>query len=199
MNANSTQTASGGKPYVMTHTEIPKEISALVESKLGKGAEAHPAREDGSYKGRVLLNSDQYLVQSVGAEGRSAVVHRKGDVELQGSNLKWRDENKRMGSVDVQVHYDGDKGKVYPWDREREAADRLKARAESYAKGISDPKEREAFVGHMKAMLDKPREQQRASEPAKAQQKPEPKQEQQAEGKAARTRGKAKAEPSQER
>jgi hypothetical protein len=136
--------------YVMDHKEIPKEISAYVTEKLGKDASVHPARVDGGYKGKVLLNTDQYLVQSVGREGKSAVLHRKEDLEIKGSNLVWRDENKRLGSVDVQIHYDGGKAKMYAWNREREDQLRFLNKAQEFAKTITSDKERGVFLKHLK-------------------------------------------------
>lgn len=135
--------------YVMDHKEIPKEISSFVAEKLGKDASVHPAREGGGYKGKVLLNSDQYLVQSVGREGKSAVVHRKDDLEIKGSNLAWRDQNKRLGSVDVQIHYDAGKAKMYAWNREREDQVRFVTKAQEFAKTITSAKERGVFLKHL--------------------------------------------------
>ncbi|MCP3050754.1 hypothetical protein K6X12_06535 [Xanthomonas euvesicatoria pv. allii] len=135
--------------YVMDHKEIPKEISAFVTDKLGKDASVHPAREGGGYKGKVLLNNDQYLVQGVGREGKSAVLHRKEDIEIKGSNLVWRDENKRLGSVDVQIHYDAGKAKMYAWNREREDQMRFVTKAQEFAKTITSAKERGVFLKHL--------------------------------------------------
>ncbi|WP_146098038.1 KfrB domain-containing protein [Xanthomonas arboricola] len=135
--------------YVMDHKEIPKEISSFVTEKLGKDASVHPARDGGGYKGKVLLNNDQYLVQSVGREGKSAVLHRKEDLEIKGSNLVWRDENKRLGSVDVQIHYDAGKAKMYAWNREREDQLRFVNKAQEFAKTITSAKERGVFLKHL--------------------------------------------------
>lgn len=172
--------------YLYAHTDIPKEITSFVTEKLGKGAEAHPPRADGGYKGRVLLNSDSYLVQAVGRNSQTAVVHRKGDTELMGSNLKWRDENKRLGSVDVQIHYDGDKGKVYSWNRQREDQQRMLSRAERFAKTITNEKDREAFLTNLKEMVKgEGKEQSSRQAPAQSQERSQARQPQQRERAAA--------------
>lgn len=155
--------------YLFAHTDIPKEIQAFVAEKMGKGAEAHPARADGGYKGRVLLNSDKYLVQSVGRNTYTAVVHKKEGLEMVGSNIQWRDKNQRLGSVDVQIHYDGEKGKVYAWNRQRDDQQRMLNKAQTFAKTITNEKEREAFLSNLKTMLTQPQK----DKDAKAVQTPE--------------------------
>ncbi len=149
----ASQTPAAGKPFLFPHTEIPKEISSFVTERMGTGAGAHPPRQDGIYRGRVLLNSDKYLVQSVGRSNNSAIVHKKEGMELMGSNLQWRDQNKRLGSVDVQVYYSGDKSKTYEYNREREDQKRMLARAEVFSKTIKDEKKREDFMFHLKGLL----------------------------------------------
>lgn len=135
--------------YVMDHKEIPKEVLAFVGQKLGKDAPVNPAREGGGYKGKVLLNSGDYLVQAVGRDSSSAVVHRKADVAMVGSNLEWRNKNDRLQSVDVQIHYEGGQAKVYPWNREKEDQLRFMNKAKDYAKTISNDKERASFLKHI--------------------------------------------------
>lgn len=106
--------------YIFPHDEIPKEIITHAEARLGEKTNVNPARFNGDYKGTVILNSDKYIVQAVGNREQSAVVHLKKDIELVSDNLKWRDQNNRMGSTDVAIHYNEDKARVYPWNRQIE-------------------------------------------------------------------------------
>jgi len=101
---------------------IPDGIKAVVSEKLGADAYAAPAREDGGYKGPVIYANNHYLVQAVGKKQENAVVHRKSDVEFIGQKLAWREQHGLLNGVNVQVHYNGDQGKVYVWNQEREQA-----------------------------------------------------------------------------
>lgn len=159
---------SVGGPYVIDHKEIPKEIMAFVGQKLGKDASVNPAREGGGYKGKVLLNSGDYLVQAVGRDGGSAVVHRKADLAMVGSNLEWRNTNERLQSVDVQIHYTGDKAKVFPWNREREDQLRFMNRAKDYAKTITSDLERGVFLKHLERFTGQSKGSERSTEQAQA-------------------------------
>jgi len=110
-----------GAPIISTG-DVPEGIKAVVSEKLGADAYAAPAREDGGYKGPVIYANDHYLVQAVGKKQENAVVHRKSDVEFIGQKLAWREEHGLLNGVSVQVHYNGDQGKVYVWNQEREQA-----------------------------------------------------------------------------
>lgn len=109
----ATQPAREPADYIFRRNDIPLEVKAFALSRLGNDAQVHPARRNGSYKGAVLLNSDDWLVQAIGHNLKTAVVHRKADVTLMGS-VKWRDANKRLGGAAVQVHYNDGNGKAYP-------------------------------------------------------------------------------------
>lgn len=109
---------------VMTPDAIPEGIKAAVADKLGADARTAPAREGGGYKGKVIYANDRYMVQAVGQKQENAVVHRKSDVEFVGQKLGWREQNGLLNGVSVQVHYNGDKGKAYVWNQEREQAAR---------------------------------------------------------------------------
>jgi putative DNA primase/helicase len=159
---------SVGGRYVIDHKEIPKEILAFVGQKLGKDASVNPAREGGGYKGKVLLNSGDYLVQAVGRDGGSAVVHRKADLTMVGSNLEWRNTNERLQAVDVQIHYTGDKAKVFPWNREREDQLRFMNRAKDYAQTIKSDTERGVFLKHLERFTGQGKGSERSSEKAPA-------------------------------
>ncbi|MBZ0134317.1 MAG: hypothetical protein K8D98_00100, partial [Rhodanobacter sp.] len=81
-------------------------------------------RRNASYKGVVLLNTPDWLIQAIGRNGSTAIIHRKADVTLIGS-LQARDRAKRLIGVSAQVHYNGDRAKAYPLNAERlPAADR---------------------------------------------------------------------------
>lgn len=104
--------------YLFHRNDIPLEVKAFALARLGNDAQVHPARRNGSYKGTILLNSRDWLVQALGRHMKTAVAHRKTDVMLVGS-VKWRDENRRLGGAAVQVHYNGSSGKAYPLQSEQ--------------------------------------------------------------------------------
>lgn len=157
--ASSKQSKAG--PERFSRDEIHPHIKEQASKRLVPGAEFHPAREGGSYKGPILYADNNFIVQGVGKDKDSAVVHRRSDLELVTSNLKWREENNRLGSTPIQVHYKGEKGapsqsaKAYNWNPEREQAEKALAKAQAFAKGISDPKERDAFLKNTEAMVRK--------------------------------------------
>lgn len=178
----SASTSAKAGPERMTRDEIHPFLKEQAGKRLVPGAEFHPAREGGSYKGPVLYADKNYIVQGVGKDRDSAVVHKREDLELVTSNLLWREENNRLGSTPIQVHYKGEKGapsqsaKAYNWNPEREQAEKAMAKAQSFAKGIADPTERDAFLKNTDAMIrktvgpdkDAPAKEKSAPAPAKA-------------------------------
>jgi hypothetical protein len=175
--------------YVHKIEEVPKEVRDYAINKLNpvdaagerlKDAQGNnitarisTAKENGSYYGPVILNNEKFIVQAVGKERLSAVVHRKEDVALQGASLAVLDAKKTMNGTNVQVHYTGEKAKAYPWaDKSRQAADPGKdmpekvsqqapakealkpedfmKQAATYAKeNIKNTNQREAFLKHL--------------------------------------------------
>jgi putative DNA primase/helicase len=55
--------------------------------------------------------------------GNAAIVR---DAQVR-DRLKWMDQNQRMNGAEVQIGYDGDRPKVYPWDRARDQLERVVA------------------------------------------------------------------------
>lgn len=171
--------------YIHKIQEVPKEIRDYAINKLnpvdeagervkdGQGvpitARISTAKENGSYYGPVILNNEKFIVQAVGKERRSAVIHHKDDVALQGSSLALLDAKKTMNGTSVQVHYSGEKAKAYPWaDKARQTqepgktepektpakepmkADEFMKQAADYAKeNIKNANQREAFLKHL--------------------------------------------------
>lgn len=175
--------------YVHKIEEVPKEVRDYAINKLnpvdGAGerikdaqgnnvtARISSAKENGSYYGPVILNNDKFIVQAVGKERLSAVVHRKEDVALQGASLAVLDAKKTMNGTNVQVHYTGDKAKAYPWaDKSKQTAEPAKdvpekapqqapvkeslkpedfmKQAADYAKeNIKNTNQRDAFLKHL--------------------------------------------------
>lgn len=123
-----------GKP-IFDPKDMPEGIKAAGEAKLPEGAKVVPAREGGGYKGKVIYANDHYLVQAVGAKQENAVVHRKEDVQMMGQKLEWRERNGMLNNVSIQVHYNGDKGKAYVWNQEREQQARAE-RAQAQQGGV---------------------------------------------------------------
>lgn len=180
--------------YIHKIEEVPKEVRDYAINKLNpvdaagermKDAQGNnitarisTAKENGSYYGPVILNNEKFIVQAVGKERLSAVVHHKDDVALQGASLALLDAKKTMNGTSVQVHYTGDKAKAYHWsDKSRQAAEPIKTapsketpekaqppapvhepmksedfmkQAAEYAKAnIKNTNQREAFLKHL--------------------------------------------------
>ena len=184
--ASNTKVVGG---YLHKIEEVPKEVRDYAINKLNpvdaageriKDAQGNnitarisTAKENGSYYGPVILNNEKFVVQAVGKERLSAVVHHKDDVALQGASLALLDAKKTMNGTNVQVHYTGDKAKAYHWsDKSKQAADPAKdapekapqqapvkeamksedfmKQAADYAKeNIKNTNQREAFLKHL--------------------------------------------------
>jgi monoamine oxidase len=184
------QSRSGGNSkvvgdYLHKIEEVPKEVRDYAINKLNpvdaageriKDAQGNhitarisTAKENGSYYGPVVLNNDKFIVQAVGKDRISAIVHHKDDVALQGASLALLDAKKTMNGTNVQIHYTEDKAKAYHWSDKskqvaesgndasvREAArDAMKPedfmqKAANYAKeNIKNTNQREAFLKHL--------------------------------------------------
>lgn len=120
--------------YRMPASDIPESLRGQVAKTLGVDSESlkmASAREGGSYYGKVLHADSNFIIQGVGKEGKSAVIHRASDVEFMSSSLKWRAENGRLGrggesAANLQVHYaaNGEPSKTaraYAYNPERQA------------------------------------------------------------------------------
>ncbi len=164
-----------GQPLLKIE-DVPKEIRAYALDKTtpkddngqpikGKAPPVIPAKENGSYYGKVISNTDKYLVQLTGQanDKQWLVVHEKEKIALQGAPLQKMDEGKRLNNAGVQIHYTGDKAKAYPWSPKDkgEAAktitkDAFVEQAKLYAQeNIKNANQRTAFVKHLEGMADK--------------------------------------------
>ena len=145
-----------------------------------------PAREDGHYRGRVLLEHSGFMVQAVGRNEEFAVVHRMRGLELQGPHLQDKARHGRMPGVNIEVHYKGEQGKVYPASEkskeapaltvdavtkavEQRVGGRVMEVAEKFAEKIKAASTREAFLNEIRAAVGMPaaEKQQEAAGPAK--------------------------------
>jgi putative DNA primase/helicase len=112
---------SVGEP-LFTVADVPNEVRALAEHRFGSPLRMGTPRENGGpYRGEVF-NTEHYLIQEVAT--RSVVFHPKTQMEFVSERLRWMDENARLNGSELQVGYDGDRPKVYPWDRARDLLDR---------------------------------------------------------------------------
>ncbi|WP_322065074.1 PriCT-2 domain-containing protein [Burkholderia ubonensis] len=103
--------------------DVPNEVKALAEHRFGSPLRLGTPRENGGpYRGEVF-NTEHYLIQQVAT--RSVVFHRKDRMTFVSDRLKWMDENARLNGSELQVGYDGDQAKVYPWDRARDLLERM--------------------------------------------------------------------------
>jgi hypothetical protein len=171
--------------YLHKIEEVPREVRDYAINKLNpldaageRIKDAHgnnitarvsTAKENGSYYGPVVLNNDKFIVQAVGKDRISAVVHHKEDVALQGASLALLDAKKTMNGTSVQIHYTGDKAKAYHYaDKSKQTAEPAKEapekapvkeamkaedfmkQAADYAKAnIKNTNQREAFLKHL--------------------------------------------------
>lgn len=118
LRTSSAHTTRALDSYLFEHRDIPTEIASYAKAKLGPDVNVHPPRRNASYKGPVLLNTPDWLIQAVGGNGSTAIIHRKVDVTLVGS-LQTRDQAKRLIGAFAQVHYNGGQAKAYPLSLEK--------------------------------------------------------------------------------
>jgi putative DNA primase/helicase len=57
-------------------------------------------------------------------------------MELVSDRLRWMDANQMLSGADVQIGYDGDRPKVFPWDRMRDQLERTVASLKMSAREI---------------------------------------------------------------
>lgn len=165
-NTSTGQRTSGNKVvgnYLHKIDEVPKEVRDYAINKLNpvnetgeriKDGQGNPitaristAKENGSYYGPVILNNDKFIVQAVGKERLSAVVHNKDDVALQGASLALLDAKKTMNGTSVQVHYSGDKAKAYHWaDKNKQVAEPSKTVVEKTSEPVKEAMKAEDFM-----------------------------------------------------
>lgn len=196
----TTNAAKSKEPqYRMDPAEIPSSIRGQIAEKLGKEADAYPAKDGGNYKGRIVYADDKYIVQSIGKGEKTAVVHDRAEVDIKGASLLSRAANNDLEGRNVQIHYrEQDKGAaMYPWNAQKEqaqkeagreqrqqsASERIIEHAKAYAEGnIKQPKQREAFLEHLGNVLDRASQtraqakEQQSQAPAREQQRAEPQQ-----------------------
>ncbi|VWB25502.1 DNA replication primase [Burkholderia aenigmatica] len=125
--------------------DVPNEVKALAEHRFGSPLRLGTPRENGGpYRGEVF-NTEHYLIQQVAT--RSVVFHRKDRMAFVSDRLKWMDENARLNGSELQVGYDGDQAKVYPWDRARDLLERMVGSLKKSARELN-------YSPNLEAMLD---------------------------------------------
>jgi putative DNA primase/helicase len=125
--------------------DVPDEIRALAEHRFGSPLRMGTPRENGGpYRGEVL-NTEHYLIQEVAT--RSVVFHPKTQMEFVSDRLRWMDEHARLNGSELQVGYEGDRPKVYPWDRARDLLDRTVGSLKKSARELN-------FSPNLEGMLD---------------------------------------------
>ncbi|MBU9681891.1 PriCT-2 domain-containing protein [Burkholderia gladioli] len=133
-----------GEP-LFTVADIPNEVRALAEHRFGSPLRMGTPRENGGpYRGEVF-NTEHYLIQEVGT--RSVVFHSKTQMEFVSERLRWMDENARLNGSELQVGYEGDRARVYPWDRARDLLDRTVGSLKKSARELN-------FSPNLEGMLD---------------------------------------------
>ncbi|KVU84293.1 hypothetical protein WK76_25055 [Burkholderia ubonensis] len=119
--------------YLYELKDVPQEVKAAAQLRFGADLRMGVPRENASYKGEAF-NTDRYLVQEVAP--RSVVFHKKEGMEFVSDRLKWCNENQRLNGADIQVGYDGDKAKVFPYDRQRDQLEKAVASLKKSAKEL---------------------------------------------------------------
>ena len=104
---------------------VPTDVKLAAERRFGAALRMFTPRENGGpYRGEVF-NTEHYLVQGVAP--RSVVFHAKGKMTFVSDRLRWMDEHHRLNGADVQIVYEGERAKLYPWDRARDQLERAVA------------------------------------------------------------------------
>ena len=125
--------------------DVPNEVKALAEHRFGSPLRMGTPRENGGpYRGEVF-NTEHYLIQEVAT--RSVVFHPKAQMEFVSERLRWMDENARLNGSELQVGYEGDRPKVYPWDRARDLLERTVGSLKKSARELN-------FSPNLEVMLD---------------------------------------------
>ncbi|MFM0433729.1 PriCT-2 domain-containing protein [Paraburkholderia aspalathi] len=125
--------------------DVPNEVRALAEHRFGTPLRMGTPRENGGpYRGEVF-NTEHYLIQEVAT--RSVVFHPKGQMEFASDRLRWMDENARLNGSELQIGYDADRPKVYPWDRARDLLERTVGSLKKSARELN-------FSPNVEGMLD---------------------------------------------
>ncbi|MPV71477.1 PriCT-2 domain-containing protein [Burkholderia sp. BE17] len=125
--------------------DVPNEVKALAEHRFGSPLRLGTPRENGGpYRGEVF-NTEHYLIQQVAT--RSVVFHRKDRMTFVSDRLKLMDENARLNGSELQVGYDGDQAKVYPWDRARDLLERMVGSLKKSARELN-------YSPNLEGMLD---------------------------------------------
>jgi putative DNA primase/helicase len=114
--------------------DVPDEVRALAGHRFGTPLRmATPRGNGGPYRGEVF-NTAEYLIQEVAT--RSVVFHPKAQMEFVSDRLRWMDENARLNGFELQVGYDGDRPRVFPWDRSRDLLERTVASLKKSAREL---------------------------------------------------------------
>lgn len=114
--------------------DVPQALKLLAQHRFSRPIRMATPRENGGpYRGEIV-NAERYLIQEVSP--RSVVFHAKDRMELVSERLRWMSENQRLNGVDVQIGYDGDRPKVYPWDRMCDQFERTVASLKTSAREI---------------------------------------------------------------
>jgi hypothetical protein len=160
------QTKQPVNNYITDKSDIPEYIKISTKSELGTkdqaGNEKTPnlvtPKEAGSYYGKVATTDGKYIVQSVGKDNKTAVLHKVEHLEFQGANLKNLAEGNRLKDKPVQIHYGKDAdgkvvGKVYPYKEKEKLSETPSITKESLKETV-----KAALQGNTKDFLAKAKE-----------------------------------------
>ncbi|WP_438391705.1 PriCT-2 domain-containing protein [Caballeronia sp. DA-9] len=134
--ASASRRQVGESLYLLA--DVPDEVKGLAKHRFGADIRMGTPRENGGpYRGEVF-DADVYLIQEVAL--RSVVFHSKARADFVSERLKWAADHQRLNGMDIQIGYDHDVAKVYPWDRARDHLERAVASLKKSAKelGLGD-------------------------------------------------------------
>lgn len=118
--------------------DVPDEVRAVAKHRFGVDIRMGTPRENGGpYRGEVF-DAGGYLIQEVAL--RSVVFHARENADFVSERLKWAADHQRLNGTDIQIGYDRNVPKVYPWDRVRDHPGRAVASLKKSARerGLGD-------------------------------------------------------------
>lgn len=108
------------KPGASRHIQDPAKLSGVYKDNIrtlagvDQNANVTTARETGSYRGPIMHANKDILVQVLGNEKKSVIVHDAKLVEMMGSKMQKAAGQQRLVGESVQIHYKEGSGKAYP-------------------------------------------------------------------------------------
>jgi putative DNA primase/helicase len=130
---------------------VPYEVKLAASTRFGRDVEQMVALKDSSYRGDVL-NLESYIAQRDVAANR-VVLHPKKNLTFATDEIKRLDESRKLNGAELRIEYVGDRGRVYPYDRQRDGLEELVTTMKRTASVIRIP-DLERFTQNLDAVRD---------------------------------------------